>query len=62
MDAVYKGQGMWTGTDTDKQPLGYRNIYDEYRTLYSSVKGLFPSGTVFLNIGLGCVNSIINRH
>ena len=44
MDAVYKGQVMWTGTDTDKQPLGYRNIYDEYRTLYSSVKGLFRPG------------------
>ena len=44
MDAVYKGQLYWTGTDTDKQPLGYRNIYDEYRTLYSSVKGLFRPG------------------
>lgn len=44
MDAVYKGQVMWTGTDTDKLPLGYRNIYDEYRTLYSSVKGLFRPG------------------
>lgn len=44
MDAVYKGQLYWTGTSTDKQPLGYRNIYDEYRTLYSSVKGLFRPG------------------
>lgn len=44
MDAVYKGQVMWTGTDTDKEPLGYRNIYDEYRTMYSSVKGLFRPG------------------
>ena len=44
MDAVYKGQLYWTGTDTDKQPLGYRNIYDEYRTMYSSVKGLFRPG------------------
>lgn len=44
MDAVYKGQLYWTGTDTDKQPLGYRNIYDEYRVLYSSAKGLFRAG------------------
>lgn len=44
MDAVYKGQVMWTGTDTDKEPLGYRNIYDEYRVLYSSAKGLFRAG------------------
>jgi hypothetical protein len=41
MDAVFKGQVFWTGTDTDKQPLGYRNIYDEYRVMYSSAKGLF---------------------
>uniref|UniRef100_A0AAU8B703 Major capsid protein n=1 Tax=Dulem virus 98 TaxID=3145809 RepID=A0AAU8B703_9VIRU len=44
MDAVYKGQVFWTGTDTDKQPLGYRNIYDEYRVMYSSAKGLFRPG------------------
>lgn len=41
MDAVFKGQVFWTGTDTDKQPLGFRNIYDEYRVMYSSAKGLF---------------------
>ncbi len=44
MDSVYKGQVYWTGTDTDKQPLGYRNIYDEYRVMYSSAKGLFRAG------------------
>ena len=43
MDAVYKGEVMWTGTDTDKQPLGYRNIYDEYRQRYSHVAGQFRS-------------------
>lgn len=41
MDAVYKGEVKWTGTDTDKQPLGYRNIYDEYRQKYSTVAGEF---------------------
>lgn len=41
MDAVFKGQVFWTGTDSDKQPLGFRNIYDEYRVMYSSAKGLF---------------------
>ena len=44
MDAVYKGQVYWTGTSTDTQPLGYRNIYDEYRVMYSSAKGLFRAG------------------
>lgn len=44
MDAVYKGQVMWTGTSTDNEPLGYRNIYDEYRVMYSSAKGLFRAG------------------
>ncbi len=44
MDAVYKGQVVWTGTSTDKEPLGYRNIYDEYRVMYSSAKGLFRPG------------------
>nr|CAI9749875.1 major head protein [Microvirus sp.] len=43
MDAVYKGEVMWTGTDTDKQPLGYRNIYDEYRQMYSRLAGQFRS-------------------
>lgn len=43
MDAVYKGEVFWTGTDTDKQPLGYRNIYDEYRQRYSHVAGQFRS-------------------
>ncbi len=41
MDAVYKGEVMWTGTNTDMQPLGYRNIYDEYRQMYSRVAGQF---------------------
>lgn len=44
MDAVYKGQVYWTNSSTDTEPLGYRNIYDEYRTMYSSVKGLFRPG------------------
>lgn len=43
MDAVYKGEVVWTGTDTDKQPLGYRNIYDEYRQMYSRLAGQFRS-------------------
>lgn len=43
MDAVYKGEVKWTGTDTDMQPLGYRNIYDEYRQMYSRVAGQFRS-------------------
>lgn len=43
MDAVYKGEVVWTGTDTDKQPLGYRNIYDEYRQMYSRIAGQFRS-------------------
>mgnify|MGYP004540426489 CR=1 FL=1 len=43
MDAVYKGEVVWTGTDTDMQPLGYRNIYDEYRQMYSRVAGQFRS-------------------
>lgn len=43
MDAVYKGEVMWTGTSTDKQPLGYRNIYDEYRQMYSRLAGQFRS-------------------
>lgn len=43
MDAVYKGEVYYTGTDTDKQPLGYRNIYDEYRQRYSHVAGQFRS-------------------
>lgn len=47
MDAVYKGQVYWTGTATDKEPLGYRNIYDEYRFMYSSVKGAFRSSLDF---------------
>lgn len=41
MDAIYKGEVKWTGTDTDMQPLGYRNIYDEYRQKYSTVAGEF---------------------
>lgn len=43
MDAVYKGEVKWTGTNTDMQPLGYRNIYDEYRQMYSRVAGQFRS-------------------
>lgn len=43
MDAIYKGEVMWTGTDTDMQPLGFRNIYDEYRQMYSRVAGQFRS-------------------
>lgn len=43
MDAVYKGEVVWTGTNTDMQPLGYRNIYDEYRQMYSRVAGQFRS-------------------
>lgn len=41
MDAVYKGELYWTGTDTDKEPFGYRNIYDEYRQKYSTLAGDF---------------------
>lgn len=51
MDAVKKGQLFWTGTDTDNEPLGYRNIYDEYRMLYSSVKGAFRSSLDFWHWG-----------
>lgn len=43
MDAIYKGEVVWTGTDTDMQPLGFRNIYDEYRQMYSRVAGQFRS-------------------
>lgn len=41
MDAVYKGEVMWTGQSTDMDPLGYRNIYDEYRQKYSTLAGEF---------------------
>lgn len=41
MDSVYKGELYWTGTDTDKEPFGYRNIYDEYRQKYSTLAGDF---------------------
>lgn len=51
MDAVKKGQLMWTGTDTDNEPLGFRNIYDEYRYMYSSVKGAFRSSLDFWHWG-----------
>lgn len=44
MDAVYKGQLFWTGTATDKEPLGYRNIYDEFRMMYSHTAGQFRPG------------------
>lgn len=43
MDAVYKGEVYWSGTSTDMQPLGYRNIYDEYRQKYSRLAGQFRS-------------------
>lgn len=51
MDAVKKGQLYWTGTDTDNEPLGYRNIYDEYRFQYSSVKGAFRNSLDFWHWG-----------
>lgn len=42
MDAVYKGELMWTGNSTnDMSPFGYRNIYDEYRQKYSTLAGDF---------------------
>lgn len=41
MDAVYKGELYWTGTGTDMEPFGYRNIYDEYRQKYSTLAGDF---------------------
>lgn len=40
-DAVFKGELKYTGTSTDKQPLGYRPIYDDYRHMYSTVSGEF---------------------
>lgn len=40
-DAVFKGELNYTGTSTDKQPLGYRPIYDDYRHMYSTVSGEF---------------------
>lgn len=51
MDAVKKGQLFWTGTSTDNDPLGYRNIYDEYRVMYSSIKGAFRSSLDFWHWG-----------
>lgn len=50
-DAVFKGQLMWTGNSTDKEPLGYRNVYDEYRHIYSKVAGEFRDTLDFWHWG-----------